>query len=107
MTGKNSRNDIMKLDPRCKLFMLLVGNLLLFFHVNLMTEVVLMVLFLVPFMLSARFKGAIKFGVIYLILSAADMWLVPAADGVVLSFISLLAVGIRMMLPCIVTAQRA
>ncbi len=107
MTGKNSRNDIMKLDPRCKLFMLLVGNLLLFFHVNLMTEVVLMVLFLVPFMLSARFKGAIKFGVIYLILSAADMWLIPAADGVVLSFISLLAVGIRMMLPCIVTGAYA
>lgn len=31
-----------RLDPRCKLYMLLIGNLLLFFHVDLETELLLM-----------------------------------------------------------------
>lgn len=107
MAGKIGRNNILRLDPRCKLFMLLVGNLLLFFHVNLVTEVVLMLCFLVPFMLSAKWKTAVRFAATYLVLLAADIWLVPAAEGVVLSFVSLLAVGIRMMFPCIVTGAYA
>lgn len=107
MAVNKSQKYILRLDPRCKLFMLLVGNLLLFFHVNLMTEVVLMLWFLVPFLLSGKWKNALRLGGIYAVLLAADIWLVPAAGGMVLSFVSLIAVGIRMMFPCIVTGAYA
>ena len=36
------------LDPRAKLYLLLVANLMLFFHVGLATQIVMVVLFLLP-----------------------------------------------------------
>ena len=39
------------LDPRAKLYLLLVANLMLFFHVGLATQIVMVVLFLLPAML--------------------------------------------------------
>ncbi len=107
MACENSRNDVLRLDPRTKLFMLLLGNLLLFFHVNLITEVILMVCFFVPFVLSGKWKNALRLAITYLVLLAADIWLVPVAGGVALSFVSLLAVGIRMMFPCLLTGAYA
>ena len=38
------------LDPRAKLYLLLVANLMLFFHVGLATQIVMVVLFLLPLM---------------------------------------------------------
>lgn len=107
MLGENNRNSVLRLDPRTKLFMLLLGNLLLFFHVNLLTEVILMVCFFLPFVLSEKWKNVVRLAIIYLVLLAADIWLVPVADGVVLGFVSLLAVGIRMMFPCFLTGAYA
>lgn len=101
------RASVFNLDPRCKLYMLLIGNLMLFFHVNLQTEIVLMVLFLAPFFLGNAWKRGIRLGAVYFALLAADIWLVPMADGLVAEWLSLLAVGIRMLLPCIVTGAYA
>ena len=36
------------LDPRAKLYLLLVANLMLFFHVGLATQIVMVVLCLLP-----------------------------------------------------------
>lgn len=96
-----------KLDPRCKLYMLLIGNLLLFFHVNLLTEAVLMFFFLLPFVFSRKWKVGLRLGITYGILLLLDFTLVPVATGAVASWVSLLAVGIRMMFPCIVTGAYA
>lgn len=96
-----------KLDPRCKLYMLLIGNLLLFFHVNLLTEAVLMFFFLLPFAFSRKWKVGLRLGITYGILLLLDFTLVPVATGAVASWVSLLAVGIRMMFPCIVTGAYA
>ena len=101
------RAQSFSLDPRSKLYMLIIGNLMLFFHVNLRTELVLMLFFLAPFFFSKEWKRGIRLGVTYFILLAADMWLVPVAGGFVLDWVSLLAVGIRMILPCIVTGVYA
>ena len=96
-----------RLDPRCKLYLLLVGNLLLFFHVDLLTEMCLMFLFLLPFAFSKKWKVGIRLAVTYVVLVLFDFTFVPVAAGAVASWVSLLVVGIRMMFPCIVTGAYA
>ena len=101
------RAQSFSLDPRSKLYMLVIANLMLFFHVNLVTELVLIVFFLAPMFLCGAWKRGVKFGAAYFVLLASDIWLVPLAGGLVLDWVSLLAVGIRMILPCIVTGAFA
>jgi len=97
----------LRLDPRCKLYLLILANLLLFFHVSLRCECLLMGIFFALFFLSGRWRQGLRLGGLYLILLALDFWLVPVAEGLLLSWVSLLAVGCRMMLPCIVTGAYA
>ena len=58
------------LDPRAKLYLLLVANLMLFFHVGLATQIVMVVLFLLPLLAAARWRTALNFGVTYAVLTA-------------------------------------
>lgn len=94
-------------DPRTKLYFLLLANLLLFFHVSTRTEAVMMVLFILPLFLSGRVKSGVRFLVIYAVLLAVDLFVIPSASGFLLNFLSMLSVGIRMILPCIVTGAYA
>ena len=57
------------LDPRAKLYLLLVANLMLFFHVGLATQIVMVVLFLLPLLAAARWRTALNFGVTYAVLT--------------------------------------
>jgi len=98
---------LLRLDPRGKLYLLILANLLLFFHVSLKCECILMGIFLTLFFLSGRWKQGLRLTATYAILLAMDVWLVPAANGLLLSWVSLLAVGGRMILPCIVTGAYA
>lgn len=95
------------LDPRTKLYLLLIGNLLLFFHVDLQTEMLLMLFFLVPFYLSGKWKSGLRLTLLYTVLVLMDLYLVPASEGTFLTWISMLAVTVRMMLPCVVTGAYA
>ena len=61
-----------KLDPRCKLYLLLIGNLLLFFHVDLATEMCLMCFFLLPFGFSKKWKTGLRLTLMYVVLLAID-----------------------------------
>lgn len=61
------------LDPRAKLYLLLVANLMLFFHVGLATQIVMVVLFLLPLLAAARWRTALNFGVTYAVLTALGM----------------------------------
>lgn len=91
------------LDPRAKLYLLLVANLMLFFHVGLATQIVMVVLFLLPLLAAARWRTALNFGVTYAVLTALGM-LDPDALGLPwLHVVSALAVGVTMMLPCFIT----
>ena len=81
------------LDPRAKLYLLLVANLMLFFHVGLATQIVMVVLFLLPLLAAARWRTALNFGVTYAVLTALGM-LDPDALGLPwLHVVSALAVG--------------
>ena len=98
---------LLNLDPRTKLYLILVANLMLFFHVNTSTEMVMVTLFILALFLDYKFKLAIRFVVIYGLMLLADYYLIPIAEGFILNFISLLSVGIRMILPCIISGAYA
>lgn len=89
------------LDPRAKLYLLLVANLMLFFHVGLATQIVMVVLFLLPLLAAARWRTALNFGVTYAVLTALGM-LDPDALGLPwLHVVSALAV----VIPCVVVIR--
>ena len=76
---------------------------MLFFHVGLATQIVMVVLFLLPLLAAARWRTALNFGVTYAVLTALGM-LDPDALGLPwLHVVSALAVGVTMMLPCFIT----
>lgn len=76
---------------------------MLFFHVGLATQIVMVVLFLLPLLAAARWRTALNFGVTYAVLTALGM-LDPGALGLPwLHVVSALAVGVTMMLPCFIT----
>ena len=83
--------------------MLLVANLMLFFHVRLTTQIVMVVLFLLPLLAAARWRTALNFGVTYAVLTTLGL-LDPDTLGLPwLHVVSALAVGVTMMLPCSIT----
>ena len=97
-----------RLDPRAKLYLLLLANLLLFFHAGTAAEGVTAALFLLPFFLSGKVKSGVRLSVLYFGLLAVDLFVVPlAGEGVLLNLLSLVSVGVRMMLPCIITGAYA
>lgn len=98
----------LRLDPRAKLYLLLLANLLLLFHVGTAAEAATTALFLLPFFFSGKVKSGLRLSALYFGLLAVDFFVVPrAGEGVLLNFLSLVSVGIRMMLPCIITGAYA
>ncbi len=91
----------MILDPRSKLFLLLLSNLLLFFHLTTIYEGMVMVLFLSLFFLAGKYKTGIKFSILYFILLFIDLYGVDYMKSGFLAIIATLAIGFKMMLPCI------
>ena len=98
----------LRLDPRAKLFLLLEANLLLFCHVNTRTEALLTALFLLPLFLSGRIRSGVRFTLIYGALLALSL-IEPTTEGrgAWLAIFPMIAVGIRMLLPCLITGALA
>ncbi|WP_226803397.1 energy-coupling factor transporter transmembrane component T [Bifidobacterium cebidarum] len=95
------------LDPRTKLFLLLTANLMLFFHVTVTTQIILVTIFLIPLVVAGRWKLTLNFALTYAVLTGLG-FLDPDALGVPwLHVISALAVGCTMMLPCFITGAYA
>ena len=96
------------MDPRAKLFLLLEANLLLFCHVNTRTEALLTALFLLPLFLSGRIRSGVRFTLIYGALLALSLIEPPTEGrGAWLAIFPMIAVGIRMLLPCLITGAFA
>lgn len=97
-----------RLDPRAKLYLLLVANLMLFFHVSTVAEACMTVLFLMPFFLTGKPRAGVRLGVIYGVLLALDVLSAPVAgQGSALDVVAMASVGLRMILPCIITGAYA
>lgn len=105
--GNHIRAGRPTLDPRTKLFLLLAANLMLFFHVALTTQIVMVVLFLIPLAAAGRWKTTLNFAITYAVFTALGL-LDPDALGLPwLHVVSALAVGLAMMLPCFITGAYA
>ena len=66
-----------RMDPRAKLYLLLLANLMLFFHVGTGAEAVATGLFLLLFFLSGHTRTGIRLSVVYFGLLAIDLFVVP------------------------------
>lgn len=97
----------LRLDPRAKLYLLVLANLTLFLHVNLVTEVVLVMLYLSLYFLAGKRKSGIRMTAVYAALVSIDLFVIPIAEGITLNVLSLLSVGIRMLLPCVISGGYA
>ncbi len=98
---------MVRLDPRTKLYLLLLGNLTLFFHLNTRTEALLMALLFLLFFISGKAFMGLRLALLYGVLVALECVFLPDAEGILQSLISLFGVGIRMLLPCIVAGAYA
>ena len=78
--GNRIRAGRPTLDPRTKLFLLLAANLMLFFHVALTTQIVMVVLFLIPLAAAGRWKTTLNFAITYAVFTALGL-LDPDALG--------------------------
>lgn len=85
-----------RLDPRAKLYLLVLANLTLFLHVNLTTEVILVALYLSLYFLAGKTKSGVRMTAVYAALVSIDLFVIPIAEGIALNVLSLLSVGIRM-----------
>lgn len=97
----------LRLDPRAKLYLLILSNLTLFLHISLTAEIILVILLLSLYFLSGKVKSGIRMTVLYTALIGIDVLVISIADGLLLNILSLLSVGIRMMLPCIISGAYA
>lgn len=97
-----------RMDPRAKLYLLVLANLMLFFHVGTAAEAASTSLCLLLFFLSGRVRSGLRLSAVYFGLLALELWAMPrAGEGILMNFLSLLSVGIRMMLPCVITGAYA
>lgn len=96
-----------RLDPRAKLYLLILANLTLFLHVSLTTEIILVALYISLYFLAGRYKSGWKIAAIYAGMVSVDLFIIPIADGFLLNFLSLVSVGIRMLLPCVISGGYA
>lgn len=107
MGASASRTGPRTLDPRTKLVLLLFANLMLFFHVGLVTQLVMAALFLTPMAVEGRTRMASRFAVAVAALTALSMIDPDAMCVPQLHVVSALAVGVSMMLPCFMTGAYA
>lgn len=92
----------MALDPRTKLYLVALANLLLFFHVDVVVESLTVLLLLLPLLGAGRWAAAVRSGCIYVLLLVGT-WASTLDDGGSwLHMLGLLCVGIRMMMPCLI-----
>jgi len=96
----------MSLDPRTKLFLLLVCNLSLLLHLSLKGEVLLVSFFLLLIILEKKYKLFVKMGLLYLFCVSLDL-LLPESDNLIVHLLSFFSVGLRMMLPCLIAGAYA
>ena len=97
----------MYLDPRTKLLILAITGVSVFMNESILIECLFV---LIPFLLllyAKKIRTAFKSGVLFIILLAVQMWIVPripvAAGGIVYMFV----IYIRKLIPCFMQIGRA
>lgn len=96
------------LDPRTKLFLLLLSNVLLFVHCPPAMELALVGLIASAYLLSPRWRTGVVWCAVYLGMFAADQLVTPVAErSAALTAVSVLSSGLRIMVPCLIAGAFA
>lgn len=99
---------VLRLDARTKLFLLLLGNVLLFLHCRPALELCLVALVLVPYLLSGHLRAALAWCAVYLGMFVADQLVTPHMEAsALLGVVSVLSSGLRIMVPCLIAGTYA
>lgn len=98
----------LKLDPRAKLFLLLLSNVFMFVHCTPAIELALVALVMSAYVLSPRRRTALAWCAAYLALFAGDQLVTPIAfESSALTAVSALCSGLRIMVPCLMAGAYA
>lgn len=96
-------NDTLRLDPRTVLFLLLLSPVVMALQVNLFTEVLTTVLYLLPFLLVKKYRSFWIFLLIYSLQVFSMRFIVPHLTNLFFLYIfSLLSNGFRRMMLSII-----
>ncbi len=99
---------MIELDPRTKLYLLVLSNFLLLFHVSLICEVLFTSMILVLLICARKYQPGIRLAFLYYFLVFLEVVALPYVDkGIFENLLSFIAVGVRMILPCIYTGLYA
>lgn len=89
-----------RMDPRAKLYLLLLANLMLLFHVGTGAEAAATALCLLLFFLSGKARAGVRLSVLYFGLLAVDLFVVPRVGESVL-----LNLPESIIIPCAVVVR--
>lgn len=99
---------VLSLDPRTKLFFLLVANVLLFLHCKPAVELVIVGLVLSAYLMSGHMRAALAWCAVYLGMFACDQLCTPIAEAnFALRVASVLSGSLRIMVPCLIAGAYA
>lgn len=89
-----------QIDIRTKIVLLFFTNYLLLLRVLSIYEWIVVCFILLLFVIAKRYRYAVIYSVIFLILYWIDYFLLDILSGKTISFLSMISVGGRLMLPC-------
>lgn len=91
-----------KLDPRTKLFLLILAAAYISLSLSVKAEILLIIIYLIPFLLAGMFKYVFIFASVYVLQLLASIYVLPRVEWTfVLFVVSFLTFGMRMLLPSI------
>lgn len=97
--------EAISFDPRTKLVMVAVGLLVTYLSRSLVTEILFVALFLLPFFLTGHKKRGLRLAAAYLILLLAARYVLPQVTHRALYYmLSFFSVGIRSLQPTFIPA---
>ena len=92
------------LDPRSKLYLLLLSNMILLFHVSTCTEILLDLFLLFPLLIAKKYKSVIRFTIMLVVLFLLGL---VESQNKILNSLILFSYTIRTMLPCFIAGSYA
>lgn len=98
-------NLSLSFDPRTKLVMVAIGILVTYLSQSIITEVLFVIVFLLPFFFSSKKGTGFRLALFYLVLLLINRYLLPhVSDRALYYMLSFFSVGIRSLQPTFIPA---
>jgi len=98
-------NKALRLDPRTKFILLLGVNLLFLVSHSLLVEIILVSFSIGVILIDRKYKSALKYLIIFLVLLYIDRGLSVYLSGFYFTIINFIAYALRRFLPCLIVGK--